>query len=68
MMEALAGLFLLLALAHWIVGAITVACVAGARRRHGPGWGLLAVVLSPLVALVALAAMPARGDHDDDDA
>jgi hypothetical protein len=49
------GLFLLLI---WVVGAILCGVVAGARNRSGPGWGALALLVSPLLVVLVLIAMP----------
>jgi hypothetical protein len=45
-------------LLFWLVGAIVVAIAAGARGRSGLGWFVLAVILSPLIALVLVLVMP----------
>ncbi len=42
----------------WIGGAILAAWVASENNRSGVAWLLFGLVLSPLLALVALAALP----------
>lgn len=41
----------------WIVCAILVAVVANNRGRSGLGWFLLALIISPLLALIVVAVM-----------
>ena len=51
--------FLLLA---WLMGFVAlVSHVASEKGRSGLAWGLAAVTFSPLVALIALAAIPDKG-------
>jgi hypothetical protein len=42
----------------WIGFAIVVGVGANTRGRNGPGWGLLAVLISPLLAGLLLLALP----------
>jgi hypothetical protein len=49
----------------WIGLAIIVGVGANTRGRNGPGWGLLAVVISPLLAGFLLFAMPRRQSLSD---
>jgi hypothetical protein len=45
-------------LLFWIVGAILVAVVASSKRRSGARWFFLSLLISPLLTLIAVAAMP----------
>ncbi|MDB5617058.1 hypothetical protein [Tardiphaga sp.] len=47
----------------WLVLAILVGIAANARGRNGVGWFFLSAVLSPLVGVVFLIAMPNHADH-----
>ena len=52
--------FLLLALVwFYVTGSFVVVHVARAKRLSGGSWWVLSLVVSPFVALIALAAMPA---------
>jgi hypothetical protein len=42
----------------WLVFALAVAVVAGQRGRSGTAWFMIAVVLSPLFAVLLLLASP----------
>lgn len=42
----------------WLIFAIVVGVIASSKRRSGFGWFLLAVLISPLIAVIAVAAMP----------
>jgi hypothetical protein len=42
----------------WLTGCLVVVRVARAKRLHGLRWGLGSLVFSPLLALIALVAMP----------
>src|SRR5688572_13922941 len=42
----------------WLLFAIVVGVVASSRGRSGFGWFLLAVVISPLLAIVLVALLP----------
>jgi hypothetical protein len=44
----------------WIFLSIVVGVIANARGRSGLGWCLLALVISPLLAVIIVALMPAR--------
>jgi hypothetical protein len=46
----------------WIGFAVVVGVGANTRGRNGPGWGLLAVLISPLLAGLLLLALP-RGTN-----
>jgi hypothetical protein len=48
----------------WIGFAVVVGVGANTRGRNGPGWGLLAVLISPLLAGLLLLALP-RGEKRD---
>ena len=55
------GFFLtLFAFGAWVGGASVTAWVAWEKGREPVAWFVLAFFLSPLVALVALSAVPAR--------
>ncbi len=61
MTDALASptmLGVLWGLVIWIGGAILTGWVAVQNNRSGALWFVLALVLSPLLALLALAAIP----------
>lgn len=42
----------------WLVGAVVVAVIAGARGRSGLGWFVLSLLLSPLIGLILVALLP----------
>jgi hypothetical protein len=42
----------------WFVFAVVVGIGAGARGRNGFGWWLLAMLISPLLALILLVLLP----------
>lgn len=42
----------------WLLFSIVVGVIAGSRGRSGAGWFLLAVVISPLLALILVALLP----------
>jgi hypothetical protein len=44
----------------WLALAIMVGVAANARRRSGGGWFVLAMLVSPLIALLFLIAFPMR--------
>jgi hypothetical protein len=46
----------------WLVLAVIVGVGANTRGRSGPGWFLLAVVISPLLAGLLVLVLP-RGDR-----
>jgi hypothetical protein len=45
----------------WIAGALAVAAVANGRGRNMFLWGVLAILVSPLLAFACLVALPMRG-------
>jgi hypothetical protein len=49
----------------WLVACGVVAYVATQKRRSGFGWFMWAFLLSPLFAVVCLAALPASEDTDE---
>lgn len=53
-------LLTLFVFAAWVGGASVTAWVAWEKGREPVAWFVLAFFLSPLVALVALSAVPAR--------
>jgi hypothetical protein len=44
----------------WAVGAVLAGAVAFSRGRNPAGWFIIALVASPLLALIAPVAMPTR--------
>jgi hypothetical protein len=46
----------------WIGFAVVVGVAANNRGRNGAGWGMLAIVISPLLAGLLLLAMPRPHD------
>jgi len=44
----------------WIVGAVIVAAAASGRGHSGLGWFLLSLLISPLLALIAVLVIPNR--------
>lgn len=48
----------ILGLAFWFACALLVAAVADEKRRSFGGWFCVSFFFSPLIALVALAAVP----------
>src|ERR1700716_4375740 len=44
----------------WLVFSVVVAIGAAARGPHGPGWFLLSMVISPLLAFLLLMMLPSR--------
>jgi hypothetical protein len=46
----------------WLLFAVVVGVVASSRGRSGVGWFLLAVVISPLLAIILVALMPSKRD------
>src|SRR4051794_9194127 len=42
----------------WFAGAVLVGVIANSKGRSGIGWFLLAALLSPLLSLIAVVAMP----------
>src|SRR2546428_7083239 len=44
----------------WLVFSVVVAIGAAGRGRHGPGWFLLSMVISPLLAFLLLMMLPSR--------
>ena len=53
-------LLTLVAFGIWVGGASVAAWVAWEKGRDPASWFVIAFLLSPLVALVALSAVPAR--------
>ena len=53
------------AIPYVIASVGIVPYVARAKRRSGAGWAILSLLVTPVIALLALAAMPVtRGDDD----
>jgi len=44
----------------WLVFSVVVAIGAAGRGRHAPGWFLLSMVISPLLAFLLLMMLPSR--------
>ena len=44
----------------WLVFSVVVAIGAAGRGRHGAGWFLLSMVISPLLAFLLLMMLPSR--------
>jgi hypothetical protein len=61
----------------WIIGFFVCAFVASQRGRSGIAWGLISLLISPLLALLVLIAIPSkrratrrgrtRNSYDDED-
>lgn len=45
-------------IAAWVIFSFIVAAAAGARGRSGAGWFLLAIVISPVLALIFVLVIP----------
>jgi hypothetical protein len=45
-------------LAFWILLAVAVGVIAASRGRNGTGWFLISLVVSPLIGLVLVLALP----------
>ncbi|PYM41358.1 MAG: hypothetical protein DME12_11915 [Candidatus Rokuibacteriota bacterium] len=54
------------AIAYAIASVGIVPYVARAKRRSGPGWALLSLLVTPVITLLALAAIPPRGGDVDE--
>jgi hypothetical protein len=55
------GVLVLALIVHWIAGSILVYRVAYLKGRNPAAWGWgAALVLTPLLAIVALAALPSQ--------
>ena len=46
----------------WIIFSIVAGAIASSRGRSGWGWFFLALIISPLVAVIAVAVMPVVHD------
>ena len=44
----------------WIIGFFVCAFVASQRGRSGIGWGFISLLISPLLALLVLIAIPSK--------
>ena len=51
----------------WVIGSIFVGWVARQKNRSGFGWFINGLIFSPLLAMIALAAVPAREPRKADD-
>jgi hypothetical protein len=66
--DALIFALILVSAFGWVTGSILTAAVASAKGRNGFLWGLGALLLfSPLLALIALAALPVKLRKTDED-
>jgi len=57
--------FFALALPYLVATFGLVPYVASVKGRSGFGWLLLALLVTPLLALIALAAMPIKRDEEE---
>lgn len=46
----------------WLILALVVGVAAGSRGRSGFGWFLIAILLSPLIAIIILLVLPKLGE------
>ena len=44
----------------WVAFSVLVAVIANSRRRNWFGWLLLSLLLTPLLGLIAVLALPSR--------
>jgi hypothetical protein len=51
----------------WVIGSIFVGWVARQKNRSGFGWFINGLIFSPLLAMIALAAVPALESREDVD-
>ena len=49
----------------WLIFAVVVGCVATAKNRNFFGWFLLSFPITPLFAMLALIAVPARAPQPE---
>jgi uncharacterized membrane protein HdeD (DUF308 family) len=63
--DKIVGLLLLLTIGGWVLASAVVAYVAIEKGRSGIGWLLVALVLSPLFAVLCLAALPSVDGEED---
>ena len=54
---------MLVFLSFWFIISIVVGIAASSRGRSGFGWFLLAVLISPILALLFLIAFPPKQRH-----
>ncbi|MBL4815823.1 MAG: hypothetical protein JKY74_10100 [Shewanella sp.] len=48
----------------WIVLSIAVAVIATSKNRSGFGWFLISFLITPLIAIICVACMPAIAKDD----
>ena len=60
-------IFFVLAVPYVFASLFLVPYVAAQKGRSGPGWALIALFLTPLLALLALAAVPELEEEDQPD-
>ena len=46
----------------WFVFSILIAFIANLRGRNGIGWFLISLMLSPLIGLILVLALPKQGE------
>ena len=51
----------------WLMGHFVCAYVAGEKGRSSVGWWFISLFASPLLALIALAAIPVRHEEQADE-
>jgi hypothetical protein len=57
----------MLAAGFWLGLAIIVGVGANTRGRNGPGWFLLALIISPLLAALLLLALPKKLERPEEE-
>jgi hypothetical protein len=65
MTDRVIGMVLLVAAGGWVLASAMIAYVAIEKGRSGPAWFLVALVLSPLFAVLCLAALPSVIDDEN---
>lgn len=60
-------LFIVVAIPYVFASLFLVPYVASQKRRSSVGWALIALCLTPLLALLALVAVPEREEDDQPD-
>jgi len=58
--------FFVLVIPYFLATVALVPCVASANGRSGFEWLLIALLVTPLLALIALAAMPVKREDQPD--
>jgi hypothetical protein len=65
MREADIIVWLVIGFVLWLIGAALTAHVANIKGRSGVAWFFLTLVVSPLLALIALAVLPAKSEQSE---